>query len=74
MSHKKDKKGRAEITEIHGQGNSDGGSIGGSGKITYDVNDKTQVYIQGNIHHNQPFNGQPSQTSGGGSIGIGIGF
>lgn len=73
MSHKKEQKTKAEITDIRGSGNSDGGHIGASGRITHKPSDNTEVYIQGNIDHYQPFKGgQPGQTSGSGVIGFGI--
>ena len=74
MSHKQEKKTKAEITDIRGSGNSSGAHIGASGQITHKPSDNTEIFIRGNIDRNQPFNGQPGQTSGSGSIGFGIGF
>ena len=53
---------------IYGDGN--GAHIQTHGRFTHNINDKTQVYIQGNLNRNQSFQGGGGQNTYGGSVGI----
>jgi hypothetical protein len=69
MSNSKSKT-RFEITDVRGSGNSSGGYVQGTGRITHDVTSKTQVYAEGTLGRGQSFNGGGGQTSGGFVVGI----
>ena len=60
----------SEITHIQGGGNNNGGYISVGGKISHDIGNNTQVYVQGEINRYQDFHGNGGKTSGSGTIGI----
>lgn len=54
---------------VNGSINNNGVNVNAGGRINYNPNDNTQIYIQGNVNHDQPFKGK-GNTSGSGQIGI----
>jgi len=54
---------------VNGNVNQNGGRVEAGGKVSHQTQGGTHVYIEGNVHRDQPFKGK-GQTGGGVKVGV----